>query len=557
MCSFLVRFIYIRIGDNMKATKINLALGLETIFEDAEFQIGNLDKVGIVGVNGAGKTTLFKVILRQQELDSGTISINNARIGYLPQEIKLDNEETTVWDYILQARPIRKLENELNQVYEELNTANEQEQAQLLKRMSKLQDKLEYYDCYNAENIALGIIESMKIDEELLEMRLMDLSGGQKSKIAFAHVLNSNPEILLLDEPTNHLDVSTKDFVTEYLKNYKGMVLMISHDVDFLNQIVNKIMFIDKTTHKISVYNGDYNVYLKRHSQELELKEGLIIQQEREIKVLADFVQKAKQASQTNHSLKRMGLDRADKLEKKRSELNIRVKAYKRVRMNIKPKREGAKAPLEVENLTFRYPEQAALYQNLSFKIVGKERFLVVGENGVGKSTLLKLIMGLLKPGAGKIRFNPKTDVAYYAQELELLDESKTILENVDSPEYVEQQLRNILSNFLFYEADVFKKVEVLSPGEKARVALCKILLKKANLLILDEPTNHLDPETQAIIGANYNTYEGTIIVVSHNPSFVEQIGISRMLILPSGKITNFSKEQLVYYYNLNKKENE
>lgn len=541
----------------MKATKINLALGLETIFEDAEFQIGNLDKVGIVGVNGAGKTTLFKVILRQQELDSGTISINNARIGYLPQEIKLDNEETTVWDYILQARPIRKLENELNQVYEELNTANEQEQAQLLKRMSKLQDKLEYYDCYNAENIALGIIESMKIDEELLEMRLMDLSGGQKSKIAFAHVLNSNPEILLLDEPTNHLDVSTKDFVTEYLKNYKGMVLMISHDVDFLNQIVNKIMFIDKTTHKISVYNGDYNVYLKRHSQELELKEGLIIQQEREIKVLADFVQKAKQASQTNHSLKRMGLDRADKLEKKRSELNIRVKAYKRVRMNIKPKREGAKAPLEVENLTFRYPEQAALYQNLSFKIVGKERFLVVGENGVGKSTLLKLIMGLLKPGAGKIRFNPKTDVAYYAQELELLDESKTILENVDSPEYVEQQLRNILSNFLFYEADVFKKVEVLSPGEKARVALCKILLKKANLLILDEPTNHLDPETQAIIGANYNTYEGTIIVVSHNPSFVEQIGISRMLILPSGKITNFSKEQLVYYYNLNKKENE
>lgn len=268
--------------------------------------------------------------------------------------------------------------------------------------------------------------------------------------------------------------------------------------------------------------------------------------------MLSDFVQKAKQASQTNHHLKRVGQERAARLEKKNRELQVRDRVYKRVKMDIRPKREGAKTPLEVENLTFGYPNQASLYQSLSFTLRGKERFLVVGENGVGKSTLLKLLMGILTPQNGRIRYNPKTDVAYYAQELELLDKDKRILENVESLNYSEWQLRTVLSNFLFYDDDVYKKVGNLSPGEKARIALCKVLLQKANLLILDEPTNHLDPETQAIIGGNFNVYPGTIIVVSHNPSFVEQIGISRMLILPSGRIEPYSRELLEHYYELN-----
>ena len=185
--------------------------------------------------------------------------------------------------------------------------------------------------------------------------------------------------------------------------------------------------------------------------------------------------------------------------------------------------------------------------------ISNRERFLIVGENGVGKSTLLKLIIGRLKPTEGSIWYGNKTDIAYYAQELELLDLNKNILENIDTKDYSERELRTILGRFLFYGDDVFKKVGVLSPGEKARVALCKILLTKANLLILDEPTNHLDPETQKIIGENFKNYEGTIIVVSHNPSFASEIGINRMLILPTGKITNYSDEKLNYYYELNK----
>ncbi|APR28891.1 MULTISPECIES: ABC-F type ribosomal protection protein PoxtA [Bacteria] len=536
----------------MKGKNMNLAFGLEEIYEDAEFQIGDLDKVGIVGVNGAGKTTLFRLLLGELELDNGSLTSGNARIGYLPQEIVLEDEDITVWDFLFEGRPIKKYEQELEEIYKKLETAVNAEQEALLARMGTLQERLEYFDFYEAETILLEFADKMSIDAELYHRPMRELSGGQKSKMAFARLLYSKPEILLLDEPTNHLDVSTKDFVIKYLKNYRGSVLIISHDIDFLNRIINKIMYINKATHKISVYDGDYYIYKKKYAEEQRIREMAIVQQEKEIKELSDFVQKAKQASQTNHHLKRMGQERALRLDKKRGELQKRNRLYKRVKMDIRPKREGAQVPLEVENITFHYSGYPTLYQNLSFQINGRERFLVVGENGVGKSTLLKLMMGILSPDEGCIRFNQKTDIAYYAQELEQLDENKTVIDNVESEGYTPWQIRAVLSNFLFYDDDVNKKVSVLSPGEKARVALCKILLQKANLLILDEPTNHLDPETQKIIGGNFNLFEGTIIAVSHNPSFVEQIGISRMLILPSGRIEPYSRELLEYYYEIN-----
>ncbi|MEG0270977.1 MAG: ATP-binding cassette domain-containing protein, partial [Clostridia bacterium] len=372
----------------MRGTNMCLSLGLDVIFEQAEFRIEKQDKVGIIGVNGAGKTTLFRVLMHEQELDSGELSMDKARIGYLPQEIILNDNGLTVWDYLLQGRPIQQSEEELNKIYEALATEGNDQRA-LLSRMSELQELLEYYDCYEAENILLEIIESMEIHSELLEMPLNNLSGGQKSKIAFARVLYSKPEILLLDEPTNHLDLSTRTFVTEYLKHYKGMVLIISHDMDFLNSIINKVMFINKVTKKIAVYDGDYHTYKEKHAQELKLRECAIVHQEKEIKVLSDFVQKAQQASRTNHHLKRLGIERAAKLEKKNRELQVRDRVYKRVKMDIRPKNEGARTPLEVENLTFAYPNRPYLHQNLSFALQGKERFLVVGENGVGKSTLL------------------------------------------------------------------------------------------------------------------------------------------------------------------------
>ncbi|MBD5132686.1 MAG: ABC-F family ATP-binding cassette domain-containing protein [Clostridiales bacterium] len=536
----------------MKGQDLSLAFGTEVIYDDAEFFIGDKDKTGIVGVNGAGKTTLFKVILGEQELDRGKIFTGGARIGYLPQEIDFADKQKTVWDYLFDARPVRKIEAELDTIYATLETAGEAEQAELLNRMAELHACLDGYDAYNAENILLELIFDMKINDELLDMKLGDLSGGQKSKIAFAHVLFSNPQVLLLDEPTNHLDATTKEFVTNYLKNYKGSVLIISHDVDFLNAVVNKILFVNKVTHKISVYDGNYTAFKRKYAQEQLLKELRITQQEQEIKKLSDFVLKAKQASRTNHNLKRMGQDREIKLKKAIEALEKRDKDYKHVNLRLEPKTSSGKVPLEVRNLTFGYDGKQNLYDGLSFILNPDERFLIVGENGVGKSTLLKLIMGILHPKNGEIVFSKKTEIAYYAQELELLDENKTVLENTESTGYTDIQHRNLLGNFLFSGDSVFKKVSVLSPGEKARISLCKLLLERANLLILDEPTNHLDPDTQAVIGENFRDYTGTILLVSHNPEFVEQIGITRMLILPEGKIVEYSRELLAYYYILN-----
>ena len=536
----------------MKGSRMNLSFGPEIIFDDAEFQLGDRDKAGIVGVNGAGKTTLFRLLRGEIALDGGTLSVGRARVGYLPQEIVFDRENETVWEYLSAGRPLQKIKTELEEIYRRLETAPEAEHERLLERMAYLQEQLDYFDQYEADDILLSLMEEMKIDADLLDRRLAELSGGQKSKLAFARVLYSKPEVLCLDEPTNHLEAATLDYVTDYLKNYKGSVLIISHDVDFLNRIVRKIVFINKVTHKISVYDGNYDVFKKQRAEEQRARERQISLQEREIKKLEDFVQRAREASQTNHKLKRKGQERALRLEKMRDRLPVRERPYRRVKMDIRPKREGATVPLSVEELSFRYPGQRFLYRKLSFKLSGGERFLVVGENGVGKSTLLKLIMGFLPPVDGQIRFNPKTDAAYYAQELEQLDADKTVFENVETDGYNEWQLRGILSNFLFYEDDINKNAAVLSPGEKARVALCKLLLQRANLLVLDEPTNHLDPETQAVIGGNFRQFEGTILVVSHNPSFVEQIGISRMLVLPSGEIRDYSRELLEYYYELN-----
>ena len=536
----------------MRGQNLNLAFGTEVIYDDAEFYIGDNDKTGIVGVNGAGKTTLFRVLLGEQPLDGGKIHIGSARLGYLPQEIGFADKQKTVWDYLFDARPVRETEARLSELYDELAIADESQHDELLREVSILQSRLDEYDAYNAENTLLELIYDMSIENELLGMKLGELSGGQKSKIAFAHVLFSNPQILLLDEPTNHLDASTKDFVTSYLKSYKGSVLIISHDAEFLNAVVNKILFVNKVTHKTSVYDGNYTAFKRKYAQEQLLKELRITQQEQEIKKLSDFVQRARQASRTNHNLKRMGQDREVKLAKAIAALEKRDREYKHVKIKLEPKTQSGKIPLEVKNLAFRYDGKQNLYDDLSFMLNANERFLIVGENGVGKSTLLKLIMGILQPKSGEIKFSQKTEIAYYAQELELLDLDKTVLQNTDADGSTELQLRNILGNFLFQGDAVFKKVSTLSPGEKARVSLCKLLLARANLLILDEPTNHLDPDTQAIIGENFRDYTGTILLVSHNADFAEQIGITRMLVLPDGKIVDYSKELLAYYYILN-----
>lgn len=548
----------------MKASHLQLAYGTKMIYDDCSFVLESQDKVGVVGVNGAGKTTLFRVILGEQQLDSGEITLPGHRLGYLPQEITIppEHRDITVWEYVAAGRPVDELQAKLSSEYEKL--AKYPDSVTILERINSLQDLIDSYDLANFDYELLKILDKMHLSD-LVDRRMCDLSGGQKSKVAFARVLFENAGLLLLDEPTNHLDVETKSFVSNFLKHYQGTVLVISHDVDFLNAITNKTLFVNKVTHKIKVYRGNYDEFRRQYAAEKAAEDARITEQEREIKRLSEFVARARAAKRSNTALIGMGHQREKVLAKKLAALETREREYSHVAMRITPRRESAKTPLEVQNLSFHYPDSPDLYDRLSFALTRGERFLIVGENGVGKSTLLKLIVGELTPDAGSIIFGAHTTVAYYAQELEILDEQRTILENVSSYDFTDTELRSALSNFLFYGDDIYKKVAVLSPGEKARVALCKILLQRTNVIILDEPTNHFDPDTQKIIGENLRDYTGTISMVSHNPAFVEQIGITRMLILPSRNefdaksnrptlalIKNYSRDLLEYYYYLN-----
>jgi ATP-binding cassette subfamily F protein 3 len=537
----------------MKGEELELSFGTEKIYDEASFLLEAKDKVGVVGVNGAGKSTLFKVILGEQELDRGKLTLPSLRVGYLSQEIVIDEEhqDITVWDYILSGRPVDELQEKLNLEYEKL--AKYPDSQAIMTRIDELNETMESFDLGNMDNEMLRIIEKMGLDA-LTDRKMTELSGGQKSKVAFARVLFMNAGLLLLDEPTNHLDVSTKDFVANYLRNYQGMVMIISHDKEFLDGVVNKILFLDKTTHKFQVYSGNYSEFRRRRAKEKAEKEKRISEQEREIQRIQEFVERARAAKRSNTALIRQGHVREKMLERKMAELETREAEYGRVRMNITPREIGGKMPLEVQNLSFHYPGADPLYRKLDFNLTRGEKFLIVGENGAGKSTLLKLIVGELTPTEGSVIMGTKTEVAYYAQELEILNEKETVLDNVKSYDYTETEVRGMLANFLFNGEEINKHVAVMSPGEKARVALCKILMKRANLVILDEPTNHFDPETQKIIGENFRDFQGTLMVVSHSPSFVEQIGVTRMLIIEDGKakVKNFSRELLEYYYYLN-----
>lgn len=486
--------------------------------------------------------------------DTGKIITKNGyRIDWLPQVISddVDNMNIEVLEYLMQARPIEKLNIELQALYDSLADTNNN-QNEIFNKIEKVQKQLDYWDSYNAENTLFKIIDGVKLSDDILLKKLNELSGGQKSKVAFVKLLYSNPEIILLDEPTNHLDEDSKKYIINYLKNYKGTVLIISHDVDFLDQVTTKTLFLDKRTKSFSLYDGNYS-YFKRVQKERDenlLRQAQIQQQEEER--LREIINKYSSASGNR---KRMAQDREKKLEKLLSNKIEVLSPNKKVKFNLDIDRESSTIPLKIENLCFKYDKNSLqnIINDLNFELHRGEKFLIVGENGVGKSTLLKLIAGLLTADKGEIKLGNKTDLGYYAQELELLDNAKTVLENFRDVNYSQKQLRNILARFLFMGNDVYKNVGILSPGEKSRVALAKLSMSGANLLLLDEPTNHLDPETQFLIAEVFKDYQGTMIVVSHNPDFVDNLGIERILILPTGEISYYNRETVEQYKILNK----
>lgn len=540
----------------MKIENLCMSFGTQTIFDNISFQINNNDKVGIIGVNGAGKSTLFNILLGNITPDAGNITLNSKiKLGYLPQVIMDDasNEEETVFEYLLEGRPIKKLKEELNSLYEAIaNLDNEYELKKYYKKINRVSELLEYYDEYNAEGSLLKIISGMNIDDNLLDLKLKNISGGQKSKVAFARLLYSNPEIMLLDEPTNHLDLDTKDYIINYLKNYHGIILVISHDIEFLNEVTKKTLYVDKIKHNVEMYNVNYEKFIKIKNERDLAKKRLYERQQKEEEKLKGIIAKYIRGNEKKANIAK---DRIKKLEKLESEKVELEKKNKYTKFNMKINRPSYSIPIKCNNLTFGYDEENLLYENLNFDLSRGEKLLVVGENGIGKTTLLRLIMGYLKPLEGNIEITEKTDIAYYAQEHEILEPNKTILENFANFGLADYEIRRMLGSFLFSGDDIFKKVEVLSPGERSRVALAKISLTGANTLLLDEPTNHLDSMTQLIISDTFKNYEGTMLVVSHNLDFVDNLNINRMLLLPSGRITYYDRD-IVMHYEMLEEEN-
>ena len=539
----------------MKIKNLSLSFGVHEIFKNVNLDIPENEKVGIVGVNGAGKSTFFKLIMNKLQADEGKIIINqDYNIDLIPQvlEDEINDLSIDVFSYLESGRPIKELENNLQKLYEDIGIEkNDFKQKSLFKKVDKIEQRLNYYRHYQAEEDLLKIIYGMKIDDNLLNSKLSEISGGQKSKITFARLLYSNPDIMLLDEPTNHLDEDTKIFVTNYLKNYKGSLYIISHDIEFLNEITTKILFIDKIPKNMELFDGNYDRFLKLNNEkEKNLSRLIEIEEEKERK-LQSFIDKY---SSSSGKRKRVVQDREKKLEKLLNNKIEVIRPLKQVKIDVEIETKSSIIPLKIKNLYFKYDKNYIIH-NLSFEIERGEKFLVVGQNGVGKSTLLKLIVDKLKPNSGEILLGTKVKIAYYAQEHELLEKNKTIFENFNDVDITDKKLRSFLGRFLFFEDDIYKKVSTLSPGERARVALAKISLSKANLLILDEPTNHLDKDTQKIIAETFKDYKGTMLVVSHNPEFVDNLGIERVLLLPSGKIYFYDRKIVKKYEKINKNE--
>ena len=465
---------------------LSFSYQLQEIFKEVSLAFKENDHVGIIGVNGAGKSTFFKLILGELTPDEGKIILKkDTKVGFLPQVIgdTIPNMDVSVFDYLLEGRPIKKLEEELEATYLKISVETDEKKLNpLMKRISWLQERLDYYDVYEASNILFKIIEGMQMDSALLDQPLKYLSGGQKSKVAFARLLYSKSEILLLDEPTNHLDQDSKTFIVQYLKKYHGLVLIISHDIEFLNEVTTSTLYLDKTTHSMELFPGSYEKYLRIRNERQKTEERLLDKQLREEEKLKKIIAKYIGG---NEKKARIAKDRQKKLARLESEKVVLEKKKKTAHFKILVKEKSGILPLKCENLTFGYANQPLLFENLTFDLTRGEKFLIVGENGVGKSTLLKLIMNYMAPLAGKIDINFKTSIGYYAQEHELLNKDKTILENLQEFNMSLGQLRSFLGNFLFTGEDVYKKVSVLSPGERSRVALAKLALTGSNLLIL------------------------------------------------------------------------
>lgn len=527
---------------------ISKSFGTDVIIENASFNIEDREKAAIVGINGAGKSTLLKIIMNEIQQDSGSVVISKDKtIGFLSQHQDFSKDNTIYNEVLETKRDIIDMEIRIRDIEKEMAGKNGEELNELMNIYSKLTNQFDLNNGYSYKSEITGILKGLGFLESDFDKNVKELSGGQKTRVALGKLLVSKPDIILLDEPTNHLDMQSIEWLETFLLNYPGAVIIVAHDRYFLDKICTKIIDIDNG--KVRVYSGNYTQYADKKKQLREARIKEYLNQQREIKHQEEVIEKLKSFNREK-SIKRA--ESRQKMLEKMDIIDKPEEVNNSIKLNLEPEIESGKDVLEATALSKSF-EKRVLFDDLNFEIKRGERVALIGQNGTGKTTILKIINGIYEADKGSIKLGAKVNIGYYDQEHQQLNLNNTAFDEIaDSyPDLTETKIRNTLAAFLFTNDDVFKKINDLSGGERGRIALAKLMLSKANFLILDEPTNHLDIDSKEILENVLNNYTGTVFFVSHDRYFINETA-TRILELTDKTLINYIGN---YDYYLNKRD--
>ena len=524
------------------------SFGENVILKDAAFHIEDREKAALIGNNGAGKTTLLRIIMGELSADSGTIALTKDKtIGYLAQYQDIHGHLTILEELRSSKQHIIDMERRLRSLEEEMKTTSSEQLEALMGSYTRLNHQFELENGYAYQSEVTGVLKGLGFTEEDADRQIETLSGGQKTRVALGKLLLSKPDILLLDEPTNHLDMESISWLETYLLNYPGAVFIVSHDRYFLDKVVTKIVEIEAA--QTRVYTGNYSAYALKKAQLRDAQYKAYLNQQREIQRQEAVITKLKSFNREKSIRRAESREKAlDKIQR----LDKPQELQENMRLTLEPRLVSGNDVLRVEELSKSFPGQT-LFSHISFEIKRGERVALIGNNGTGKTTMLKILNGLLEADSGSFSLGSKVQIGYYDQEHHVLHTEKTVFQEIaDSyPTLTETEIRNMLAAFLFTGDDVFKEISSLSGGERGRVSLAKLMLSEANFLILDEPTNHLDIASKEILEEALNSYTGTVFYVSHDRYFINQTA-TRILDLTNQAIVNYIGD---YDYYLEKKE--
>ena len=527
---------------------INKAFGTNVILKDASFHIEEKEKAAIVGINGAGKSTLLKIIMKQIPADSGEVILAKDRtIGYLAQHEAVSSGNTIYEELLEVKQDIFELERHIRTLELQMKSQSGGELEQTLELYNRLNTEFEQKNGYACKSEIVGVLKGLGFTEDEFSKQVDTLSGGQKTRVALGKLLLAKPDLILLDEPTNHLDMQSIAWLENFLINYSGAVIIVAHDRYFLNRVVSKVIEIDHA--KATTFLGNYSAYSEKKAQLRDSQLKAWMNQQREIKHQQEVIDKLKSFNREK-SIKRA--ESREKMLEKMEVLDRPDTEVQELKLSLEPRFPSGNDVLRVEGLAKSFGDHT-LFTDLDFEIKRGERVALIGNNGTGKTTILKIINELLAADAGSFTLGSKVCIGYYDQEHHVLHMEKTLFEEIsdDYPTLTNTEIRNVLAAFLFTGDDVFKRISDLSGGERGRVSLAKLMLSEANFLILDEPTNHLDILSKEILEQALNRYTGTVFYVSHDRYFINQTA-TRILELTGNTLVNYIGN---YDYYLEKKD--